>query len=1083
MSTRLFFTLLFLSLAAELSCAAEQSVLEPFTVLKRGVTATAPWVRPGDDSWMRGEPTFRLAGEHTEAEVRLAVSEEALMIHAVVRDDTHAGGESGGRIWQNDCLRIGFDAWRDGAHGHAEDATIVGIGDASITFSLTDRGPAAWAEFNGAVTGTGLRPDLAPEVDRDDAAGKTTYRITLPWREFALGGPVFPFMGLAVYVVQSDPDEPEVEVLRWDASPQKSWDDRVICGHFRPGQFSPVAIGEPEHPVACASPTNRMLSDENPAAEALLAVTAADRATVRLGDAEESVSLPGGQGLKRFRVRLEPETPLEGSAPFEVALLKGGRKVGGFETVARGDYLSDWFAFEPENDTGPSAAGLEDWIEAPAGEHGGVRMVGDHFEFEDGTPVKFWGLNIGSGTFLSGWRSPRSREDLAQYARHYRKYGVNCIRVHKHMENTRGILSDESVLKFDPEKLDQYDYFTAELKKNGVYHAHSPVFHLRLGPEDADRVVAFDEIMKPRRDREGNIIRDNQGRIRRSGDTYGFSSFAPDVQEIHIQQTVNILNHKNPYTGLRYAEDPALAYVELRNEDSIFFYATQSILLGAPTYKRMFCERFSDWLKERYGTQEALVGAWGEDAFNCWDFCYPDESLEKRNIFPICNAWWFSPEGLADQQKAFGAKQRLLDTARFLYQVQSDFYHRFVKALRGTGYEGPIVGSCWWAGSGLPHYLNLYTDYEVGYIDRHEYYGGGGFGGRTGFTGESPLARPGSGSLAEGFAQVMDRPFGLSEWIGVFPYPWSADGVPIIAAYGMGLQGWDASYEFASGMGRVTEDMGGRWNTQRPTQIGQYPTLARMVYRGDVEEGRVVSNRKVHIPTLLETGELDFVEKIEMESTADFNAIRGDIPVAAMAAGRNVVEFTDGPQSTEGIDLSRHAEDGVVRSVTGQLAWAGADALHENINSLTWMDQQGYVTINTAGTAALAGFAPKKPYRLGKVTIEPDNLFAVITVTAMDPEGSIADDARLLVSAVARSRNTGMEYQPAMNAGILERGEGPVLLEPVRARIAIQRRGRPTVHILDHDGRRTGRTLPVRDGSFEIDTARDEAIYYEIVYD
>jgi hypothetical protein len=76
-----------------------------------------------------------------------------------------------------------------------------------------------------------------------------------------------------------------------------------------------------------------------------------------------------------------------------------------------------------------------------------------------------------------------------------------------------------------------------------------------------------------------------------------------------------------------------------------------------------------------------------------------------------------------------------------------------------------------------------------------------------------------------------------------------------------------------------------------------------------------------------------------------------------------------------------------------------------------------------------------------------------------------------------------MEYQPAMNAGILERGEGPVLLEPVRARIAIQRRGRPTVHILDHDGRRTGRTLPVRDGSFEIDTARDEAIYYEIVYD
>ena len=38
------------------------------------------------------------------------------------------------------------------------------------------------------------------------------------------------------------------------------------------------------------------------------------------------------------------------------------------------------------------------------------------------------------------------------------------------------------------------------------------------------------------------------------------------------------------------------------------------------------------------------------------------------------------------------------------------------------------------------------------------------------------------------------------------------------------------------------------------------------------------------------------------------------------------------------------------------------------------------------------------------------------------------------------------------------------------------------MYVLDHDGRRTGKTLAVRDNSVEIDTGRDKAIYYEIVY-
>ena len=66
---------------------------------------------------------------------------------------------------------------------------------------------------------------------------------------------------------------------------------------------------------------------------------------------------------------------------------------------------------------------------------------------------------------------------------------------------------------------------------------------------------------------------------------------------------------------------------------------------------------------------------------------------------------------------------------------------------------------------------------------------------------------------------------------------------------------------------------------------------------------------------------------------------------------------------------------------------------------------------------------------------------------------------------------------------ILAAGEAPVVLEPVRATIRLDRPGAPTVHVLDHNGRLTCRTLPVEDGRFQIDGARDQTHYYLIRYE
>jgi hypothetical protein len=63
----------------------------------------------------------------------------------------------------------------------------------------------------------------------------------------------------------------------------------------------------------------------------------------------------------------------------------------------------------------------------------------------------------------------------------------------------------------------------------------------------------------------------------------------------------------------------------------------------------------------------------------------------------------------------------------------------------------------------------------------------------------------------------------------------------------------------------------------------------------------------------------------------------------------------------------------------------------------------------------------------------------------------------------------------------LDHGTAPLMLEPVKAVITC---GRPVaaVNILDQDGLRTGKTLPVANNTFAIDSAKEKTIYYEVVF-
>src|SRR5581483_8712556 len=147
----------------------------------------------------------------------------------------------------------------------------------------------------------------------------------------------------------------------------------------------------------------------------------------------------------------------------------------------------------------------------------------------------------------------------------------------------------------DREGLDRFDYFSAQLARRGVYYAWSHTFGFIVCPGNRDRLIAYDEI-------EQHL----------QGKTYAFINFADDVQDLMIEMVVNLLKHKNPHTGKTYAEEPALCFIELQNEDDIFFYTSEGAFNSCPTYRKRFLARFAEWLKERYGSQEKLKAAWGD---------------------------------------------------------------------------------------------------------------------------------------------------------------------------------------------------------------------------------------------------------------------------------------------------------------------------------------------------------------------------------------------------------------------------------------------------------------------------------------
>jgi len=214
-----------------------------------------------------------------------------------------------------------------------------------------------------------------------------------------------------------------------------------------------------------------------------------------------------------------------------------------------------------------------------------LQSANGHF-YRSGERVRLWGVNLSFGANL-----PR-HEDAPYVAARLAAAGVNTVRCH-HLDTARwprGLWNARDGKTIAPEALDRLDYFIDQLARRGICvninlhvgRAHSEYLGL---PETSRK---YDKI--------SNI-------------------FTPELIDAQKKYARQLLAHVNPYRKVRYTDDPAVAIVEITNENSFFMWASEDTVRAlTPYYADILQKKFNTWLKEKYGSDRKLRQIWAEGA-------------------------------------------------------------------------------------------------------------------------------------------------------------------------------------------------------------------------------------------------------------------------------------------------------------------------------------------------------------------------------------------------------------------------------------------------------------------------------------
>ncbi len=260
------------------------------------------------------------------------------------------------------------------------------------------------------------------------------------------------------------------------------------------------------------------------------------------------------------------------------------------------------FPFVISYDAPDNVTNVSDWIERPAGKHGFVR-VEDGRLVTDAGPIRFWATNFCfDACFPEQEQAERAAARLA-------RLGINCVRMH-HMDARSIWGNSPDKLTIDPKMLDRLDYLIYQLKQHGIYTNINLHVSRWFG------------------EKEGFVARDQRPNYDK-----GLDNFEPRMIELQKKYARDLLTHVNPYTKTTYSEEPAVAFVEISNEDALFAVWGWGDLDRLPEpYATTFRELWNGWLRKKYAGTDELRKAWnvgerplGEEMLTNGDFSQPPD--------------------------------------------------------------------------------------------------------------------------------------------------------------------------------------------------------------------------------------------------------------------------------------------------------------------------------------------------------------------------------------------------------------------------------------------------------------------------
>ena len=455
-----------------------------------------------------------------------------------------------------------------------------------------------------------------------------------------------------------------------------------------------------------------------------------------------------------------------------------------------------WVPFAVERDIEPGSALDFSWIaaaHAPCGVHGRVMARGGHFEFENrpGEPVRFWGANISSGANFP------DVEKADAIAAHLAALGYNAVRIHHH----DGGLVAQNPDAFGPHLKTQ----STDLKPEGQLNAAEGGDLIAKGGLDPDALRRHDALVAACAKHGLYIITDiyvsrpvswRACGIDRDG-TMGKGQFKHLVP-VHDGAFANWcafasawLGHTNAFTGVRFADDPALLAVALINEGNLDNGAGPEPFVSLPNWK----EKWAAWLAER-----ATLPS--DERRETRDERNDGSALVTRHssLFTAGEVAAFAsiPEG-----NHWTRTRHVAAFSRFLADVEADFEARAVSFLREEiGLKAPISNMSAWMQP--PEYQSILAGQTQDYVEGHSYCDHPTFpekqwGLPCRVGAENPVRQRthsmGSGAMGGTLKRIFGKPFCVTEFNYVAPNPHRGAGGLLFGAEAA-AQDWSGAWRF-----------------------------------------------------------------------------------------------------------------------------------------------------------------------------------------------------------------------------------------------------------------------------------------------